>query len=340
MTFRSAHSIFPITFKRLRALEAFSHSKISSRQENMKLETCSVSLPPTLGAMLATFGQLTEFRVAFGGSRGTVTLIYGDKRRKRTRGKKPSAPGAAKGEPKPAAKLPAAVPSFVPPPAQPGASREVQGGPKLVAKPLVAGPSGNRSPPSSPTRTTRTGPRQVFPTHASTPRSSTSGSTLLPTAPVEPPVTMEVPVEQVAQKRKASSPLPSQTATRPVSPPSPRRWETARSRIRGRFRDYISPPVDNIADLPREPATHVWQVLPDEMGKVNIGLAGRSINKLVITTSQGELFRQVVIDKAVDNTTGHALLKSLLGDGYRVLLPCILKLRNKHTWLQICDSSQ
>ena len=180
--------------------------------------------------MLATFGQLTEFRVAFGGSRGTVTLIYGDKRRKRTRGKKPSAPGAAKGEPKPAAKLPAAVPSFVPPPAQPGASREVQGGPKLVAKPPVAGPSGNRSPASSPTRTTRTGPRQMFPTHTYTPRSSTTGSTLLPAAPVEPPVTMEVPVEQVAQKRKASSPLPSKTVTRPVSPPSPRRWETARSR--------------------------------------------------------------------------------------------------------------
>ena len=254
--------------------------------------------------MLATFGQLTEFRVAFGGSRGTVTLIY------------------------------------VPPPAQPGASREVQGGPKLVDKPPVAGPSGNRSPPSSPTRTTRTGPRQVFPTHASTPRSSTTGSTLLPAAPVEPPVTMEVPVEQVAQKRKASSPLPSQTATRPVSPPSPRRWETARSRIRGRFREYISPPGGKIGDLPREPATHLWQVLPDEMGKVNIGLAGRSNSKLVITTSQGELFRQVVIDKAVDNTTGHALLKSLLGDGYRVLLPCIVKLRDKYTWLQICDSSQ
>ena len=34
----------------------------------MRLETCTVSLPPppTLGAMLATFGQLTEFRVAFG----------------------------------------------------------------------------------------------------------------------------------------------------------------------------------------------------------------------------------------------------------------------------------
>ena len=102
-------------------------SKGSKRRDNISLETCTVSLPPTLGAMLATFGQLTKFRVAFGGSRGTVTLIYGDKRRKRTRWKKPSAPGAAKGEPKPAAKQPAVVPSFVPPPAQPGASREVQG---------------------------------------------------------------------------------------------------------------------------------------------------------------------------------------------------------------------
>ena len=110
-----------------------------------------------------------------------------------------------------------AVPSFVPPPAQPGASREVQGGPKLVAKPPVASPSGNRSP-ASPTRTTRTGPRQMYPTHTSTPRSSKSGSTLPPAAPVEPPVTMEVPVEQVAQKRKAASPLPSKTVTRPVSP--------------------------------------------------------------------------------------------------------------------------
>ena len=151
---------------------------------------------------------------------------------------------------------------------------------------------------------------------------------------------MEVPVEQVAQKRKASSPLPSKTVTRPVSPPSPRRWETARSRIRGRFREYISPPVDNIADLPRKPPSDTWQVLPDEMGKVNIGLAGRSNAMLVISTCQGELFQQVVIDKAVDNATGHALLRSLLGDGYRIMLPCIIRLHDKYPWLQISDSSQ
>ena len=158
--------------------------------------------------------RLETFRVTFSGSRGSVTLIYGDKRRKRTRGNKPCAPGAVKGEPKPAAKLPAAVQSFVPPPAQSGASREVQGGPKPVAKPPVAVPSGNRSP-DSPTRTTRKGPRQKYPTYTSTPRSSKTGSTLLPTAPVEPPVTALVPVEQVAQKRKASSPLPPKTVTRP-----------------------------------------------------------------------------------------------------------------------------
>ena len=283
--------------------------------------------------MLATFGQLTEFRVAFGGSRGTVTLIYGDKRRKRTRGNKPCAPGAVKGEPKPATKLPAAVPSFVPPPAEPRASREVQVGPKPVAKPPVAVPSGNRSP-VSPTRMTRTGPRQKYPTHTSTPRSSKSGTTLPPT------VTMVVPFEQVTQKRKASSPLPPKTVTRLVSPPSPTRWEKARSRISGRFREYISPPLENIADLPRKPASETWQVLPDEMGKVNIGLAGRNNAILVICTCQGELFQQVVIDKTVYNATGHNLLRSLLGDGYRILLPCIVNLHNKYPWLQISDSSQ
>ena len=92
----------------------------------MRLEPCTVSLK---GAMLATLGQLTEFRVAFNGSRGSVTLMFGDRRRKRTRGKKPCAPGAVKGGPKPAAQLPTAVP------AEPGSSREVQRGPKPVAKP-------------------------------------------------------------------------------------------------------------------------------------------------------------------------------------------------------------
>ena len=122
----------------------------------------------------------------------------------------------------PAAQLPAAFPSFVPSPDLPGASREVQCwwlNHRWRSR-LAAGAH-------SPTRTTREGPRQKYPTYTSTPRSSKTGMTLLPTAPVEPPVTAVVAVEQVAQKRKASSPLPPKTVTRPVSPPSPTRWEIA-----------------------------------------------------------------------------------------------------------------
>ena len=143
------------------------------------------------------------------------------------RGNKPRAPGAVKGVPKLAAQLPVAVLSFVPPPAQPGVFREVQGGPKPVAKPLGAVPSGNRNP-ASPARTTRKGPRSKFIPFMSPPRPSSTGrSTLHPTAPVEPLATAEVPVEQVAQKKNASSPLAPSIVTRPTSPPSPTRWEIA-----------------------------------------------------------------------------------------------------------------
>ena len=50
-----------------------------------------------LGAMLATFGELTEFRVLFNGNQGSVTLMYGDKIKMRQRRKKQGAPVAAKG---------------------------------------------------------------------------------------------------------------------------------------------------------------------------------------------------------------------------------------------------
>ena len=146
--------------------------------------------------------------------------MFGD-RRKRARGKKPCVPGAVKedlarqgrlrgGVPKPAAQLSAAVPSFVPPPDQPGVSREVQGGPKPEAKPLGAIPSGNRDT-GSPARTTGKGPRSKLGPFTTPPRPSSTGRwTFHPTAPVERPATAEVPVEQGAQKRKATSPLPQQ----------------------------------------------------------------------------------------------------------------------------------
>ena len=78
--------------------------------------------------MLATLGELTEFRVPFNGNRGSVTLIYGDRRKMR---KMLCATGRLRkggGGAKPAAQLSAVVPSFVAPPAQPGESGAVRGG--------------------------------------------------------------------------------------------------------------------------------------------------------------------------------------------------------------------
>ena len=169
--------------------------------------------------------------------------------------------------------------------------------------------------------------------------SSTGRSTLHPTAPVERPATAAVPVEQVAQKGKTSLPLPARTVTRSTSLPSPTCWEIARSRIKGRFKDYITPPVDNIADLPRKPASDRWQILPEETGKINIGLEDRSRSVLVITNYHAELIQQVVIDMTVDNATSHILLRSLLGDGNRMLLPSLTSLHTRLSWLQLSDSS-
>ena len=130
--------------------------------------------------MLATLGQLTEFRVTFNGNRGSVALMYGDKKRKRTRGKKPCAPGAVKGGgPKPEVQLPAAVPSFVPPPIQSVVSRDVQGGSNPVAIPQGAVLSGNRKP-ASPARTTGKVPRGKFAPFMSPPPPSSTGRSTLP----------------------------------------------------------------------------------------------------------------------------------------------------------------
>ena len=143
----------------------------------------------------------------------------------------------------------------------------------------------------------------------------------------------------LSQKRNASSPLSPRTVTRPTSPSSPTRWEIARSRIKGRFKDYITPPFDNLADLPRKPPSDRWQTLQDEMGKIIIGLEGRSRPVLIITTFHGELFQQVVIDTTVNNATAHSLLRSLLGDGYGILLPSLTSLHTRHPGLQLSDSS-
>ena len=137
------------------------------------------------------------------------------------------------------------------------------------------------------------------------------------------------PFEQLAQKIKATCPLMPRQSMSPTSLSSPTRWEIVRDQVKGRFKDFITPPLENIADLPRNPASSRWQILPEGMGKINIGMVeegNRSV--MVLTNSHGELYQQVVVNKTVDNATAHSLLISLLGDGYRKLVPSLTSLHN------------
>ena len=182
--------------------------------------------------------------------------MFGDKRR-RTKGKKPC---AVKGGPKPAE-----VASFNPPPAQPCASRKVQSRWLNHRRRSRLATGSQLQQPRQPEREQQRFPPQPIPP-------STGRSSLPPTARVELPPRAAAPVEQVALKRKATSPLPPEQETRHTSPTSPTRWERAQSRLKGRFRRCITPPLDNIADLPRELPSQRWHQLPEDMGEINIGL--------------------------------------------------------------------
>ena len=87
--------------------------------------TCPPPPPPPTHTHTHTMGELTEFQITSNGNRGSVTLFYGYKRKKKTSRKKPCAPEGV--GPKPADQLTAAVPSFVPVPAHLGASGAAQG---------------------------------------------------------------------------------------------------------------------------------------------------------------------------------------------------------------------
>ena len=153
--------------------------------------------------------------------------------------------------------------------ATPSPAREAQAGPKLVAKHWGGGGGGVGGSPASPARMTGKGPRSKLANYMISPRPSSTGrTTLQPTAPVEPLATVAVPIEQVAQKRKITSPLMPRQSTCPTGPSSLTRWEKAQSRIKG---DFITPPPENTADLPRKLASSRWPIFPEEMGKIKIG---------------------------------------------------------------------
>ena len=173
-------------------------------------------LPSTPTPWGDTLGELTEFRVAFNGIWSSVTLSYGDRRKKRMKTKKPCAPGAVKGGTTTGSSTAGECSVFC-----------------AAPNPAI-------------------GDQNWW---LNCRRLSKQSRTLHPTAPVELPLKVVDPVEQVAQKRKATSPLDPRPATRPTNSPSPTRWELVYNRIKGRFKDYITPPLETIADLPCEPAS-------------------------------------------------------------------------------------
>ena len=195
------------------------------------------------------------------------------------------------GGPKSAAQLPAAVPSFLPPPAQLGASGAVQdGGIQNPAAQLPAAVLSAKRTPTSPSRTCGKGALSKQ-SRTSAPRPPSIGpSSLHPTAPVE------LPPKVVDLCRRAGGPeeygdfLVGST-TRPTNSPSPTRWELDRSRIKGRFNNYITPTLENIADLPCEPASRRWQDLPEDNGQINIGLVEQDTRSSLVLIHQ-----QVIID--------------------------------------------
>ena len=158
---------------------------------------------------------------------------------------------------------------------------------------------------------------------------------------VQPPVelasTRKVPVEPVVLKRKAKSPLEPRQQPRRSDPPSPTRWELARTKVKERFQNYITPLLEDMADLPVEPPSRGWQEIPKRMGRVNIRITdeGGARLMLVFTLLHQEFYQQVHIDKKVDSDTCHCLLKSVFGPNYGVLLPSLTSLLKRCPWLQL-----
>ena len=209
-----------------------------------------------------------------------------------------------------------------------------------MAQPQVAVPSGTRTP----TWPSKTGGKDATYRSGSWTTASrpppVRPSTPLLTAPVELPMPLVTLVERVALKRKALRLMPRQTPSiRPTSRTMPPCWELAHAQIKGMFRDYITPPLETIEELLHEPPSCRWQQLPMEMGKINIGLVDEDTRStLVITHLHGDLYQQVVIDRRVDNNTGHLLLRSVFGNHYRMLVPSLTSIRQRCPWLQLQDS--
>ena len=122
-----------------------------------------------------------------------------------------------------------------------------------------AGGGGPKAAPAIPSSTDACDEEIVVIWNMPKPQDSGSLYSLL-TAPVELATTRKVPVEPAVKKWKAQSPLEPRQQPRRSDPSSPTRWELARTKVKVRFKYYITPPLEDMADLPVEPPSRWWQV--------------------------------------------------------------------------------
>ena len=144
-----------------------------------------------------------------------------------------------------------------------------------------AGGGGPKPAPAIPSSTDACDEEIVVIWNMPKPQDSGSLYSLL-TAPVELATTRKVPVEPAVKKWKAQSPLEPRQQPRRSDPSSPTSWELARTKVKVRFKYYITPPLEDMADLPVEPPSRWWQVTAAPKG--NGARAEREREMFYLTT--------------------------------------------------------
>ena len=149
-----------------------------------------------------TVGELEEFCVAINGNRGSVILIYGDKKKRRTRRKTPCAAAAVKEREGQNRQLNCHLWRRHQPSQE--CQEQYRGNQKRWVNRRERVTSGTWTP-TSPERKNATHRSDCLKTASRPP--PVGPSSLRLTAPVELPTPLVYPVEQVALKRKATPPL-------------------------------------------------------------------------------------------------------------------------------------
>ncbi|XP_041357189.1 opioid growth factor receptor-like [Gigantopelta aegis] len=299
--------------------------------------SCSLELPPHLGGLITTYGVLLEYRVAYTGSRATVTLVYGDpvkKPTRRRRRRKTDAPGADRGRSKPVAQLPAATFPVVPPkpkstpvrPAVPALQDPVDDSP--VAD-TVFNQAQMESPPTTPTTSTPGIPAMPPP-----PRKSGAVESQARLVVVGKRKAMVSPGDQPAKPSPPTQPPPP-TSSPANDQPAEQPWSLQAGKLPTRYSRLVKTNIGDVRQLLCGPTPESYQPLPRTEGEFSVRRItindGRGI---CLTVPWKGLFNQGMFLDEMDNPTIHRVIKTV----YRPITESIAKSANRYALTHL-DSS-